>query len=156
GQIWLRAGFERPLLILQALVAVVLLIACINVANLLLARAAARQREIAIRGAMGAGRGLLIRQFLTEYAILGVAGGTAGLLFSGWVARGLIRILPFDSANSPLSASPDLRILIFTTGITILTVLCFGVVPAFQGSRISPGATLKEEASATTASQGNV
>src|SRR5262249_58014224 len=64
--------------------------------------------------------------------------------------------LPFDDANSTLSGSPDFRILVFTAGITILTVFCFGVLPAFQGSRISPAATLKEEASATTAGQGHV
>src|SRR5207245_701555 len=120
------------------LVGVVLLIACINVANLLLARAAARQREIAVRAALGAGRGLLIRQFLMENAVLGVAGGSTGLLLSSWMIRGLVRILPFDPANNSLSTSPDLRILVFTGGITLLTAFFFGVIPAFQGSRVSP------------------
>ena len=156
GQSRLRDAFERPLIILQALVGVVLLIACINVANLLLARAAARQREIAIRAALGAGRGLLIRQFLMENVVLAVAGGVTGLLLSTWMIRGLLRILPFDPANSSLSASPDPRILLFTAGITLLTAFFFGVIPAFQGSRVSPGMTLKEEAGATTGGHGHV
>jgi predicted permease len=133
----------------------VLLIECINVANLLLARAAARRKEIAIRSAMGAGRGLLIRQFLAENLVLGALGGVAGLLLSSWMTKGLLRILPFDAANLSLDGAPDFRIL-FAAGITILTVFCFGVVPAFQGSRVSPGLTLREEASATTAGQGHV
>jgi predicted permease len=156
GQSSLRSGFARPLIILQALVGVVLLIACINVANLLMARAAARQREIAIRTAIGAGRGLIIRQFFLENILLGAAGGTTGLLLSSWITRGLIRLLPIDPANLSLAVSPDLRILTFTAGITILTVFCFGAAPAFQGSRVSPATTLKEEAGATTAGQGHV
>lgn len=155
GQSWLRTGVARPLIILQLLVGVVLLIACINVANLLLARGAARQREIAIRGSLGAGRGQLIRQFLVENLVLAAAGGATGLLFSLWITKGLLRILPFDSANSTLSASPDLRILAFTGGITCLTALLFGLVPAFQGSQVTPGVTLKEEAGAITGGHGH-
>jgi predicted permease len=156
GQASLRSGFERPLVILQSLVGLVLLIACINVANLLLARSAARQREVAIRAALGAGRGLLIRQFLIENVVLAAAGGITGLLLSSWMIKGLIRILPFNPANNSLSLSPDFRILLFTAGITLLTALFFGVIPAFQGSRVSPGATLKEEAGATTGGHGHV
>jgi predicted permease len=156
GQALLRSGFERPLVILQSLVGVVLLIACINVANLLLARAAARQREVAIRAALGAGRALLIRQFFIENAVLAVAGGIAGLLFSSWMIKGLVRILPFNPANNYLSFAPDLRILLFTAGITLLTAFFFGVIPAFQGSRVSPGTTLKEEAGATTGGHGHL
>jgi predicted permease len=156
GQSWMRVGFQRPLIILQSLVVVVLLIACINLASLLLARAAARQREIATRGAIGAGRGMLIRQFLMENLVLGVAGGVTGLVLSSWMIRGLLRILPFDPANLSLTTSPDLRILVFAAAITILTVFCFGVLPAFQASRVSPRATLKEEAGSTTAGHGHV
>ena len=155
GQSWVRAGVAGPLVILQLLVGVVLLIACINVANLLLARAAARQREIAIRGSLGAGRARLVRQFVMENLVLAAAGGTTGLLLSVWMTKGLLRILPFDPANSSLSATPDLRILIFTAGITCLTVLFFGLVPAFQGSRVSPGTTLKEEAGAIAGGHGH-
>jgi predicted permease len=146
GQSNIRFTFERPLIVLQWLVGFVLLIACTNVANLLLARGAARGREIAIRGALGAGRGRLIRQLLVESLLLALAGGTAGLLLSSWMSRGLVRILPYDPANLSLSTSPDLRILLFTTGITLVTALFFGLVPALQGSQVSPGAVLKEEA----------
>lgn len=133
-------------MVLQWLVGIVLLIACTNVANLLLARGAARGRELAIRGALGAGRGRLVRQLLVESVLLALAGGTAGLLMSSWMTRGLVRILPYDPANLSLSTSPDLRILLFTMGITLLTALFFGLVPALQGSRVSPGTVLKEEA----------
>jgi predicted permease len=146
GQSNIRSSFERPLVVLQWLVGFVLLIACTNVANLLLARGAARGREIAIRGALGAGRGRLIRQLFVESFLLALAGGTTGLLLSSWMTRGLIRILPYDPANLSLSTSPDLRILLFTTAITLGTALFFGLVPALQGSRVSPGTVLKEEA----------
>jgi predicted permease len=146
GQSNIRSSFERPLTVLQWLVGFVLLIACTNVANLLLARGAARGREIAIRGALGAGRGRLIRQLFVESFLLALAGGTTGLLLSSWMTRGLVRILPYDPANLSLSTSPDLRILLFTTAITLGTALFFGLVPALQGSRVSPGTVLKEEA----------
>ncbi|HEU0175741.1 MAG TPA: ABC transporter permease [Blastocatellia bacterium] len=146
GQSNIRFSFERPLIVLQWLVGFVLLIACTNVANLLLARGAARGREIAIRGALGAGRGRLIRQLFVESFLLALAGGMAGLLLSSWMSKGLVRILPYDPANLSLSTSPDLRILLFTMGITLTTALFFGLVPALQGSRVSPGAVLKEEA----------
>jgi len=146
GQSNIRSTFERPLVVLQWLVGFVLLIACTNVANLLLARGAARGREIAIRGALGAGRGRIIRQLFVESLLLALAGGTAGLLLSSWMTRGLVRILPYDPANLSLSTSPDLRIMLFTTGVTLATALFFGLVPALQGSRVSPGTVLKEEA----------
>src|SRR5215468_9025508 len=146
GQSNIRSTFEQPLLVLQWLVGFVLVIACTNVANLLLARGAARSREIAIRGALGAGRGRLIRQLFVESLILALAGGAAGLLLSSWMSRGLVRILPYDPANLSLSTSPDLRIMFFTTGVTLATALFFGLVPALQGSRVAPGTVLKEEA----------
>jgi predicted permease len=152
----LRGSFERPLMVLQWLVGLVLLIACTNVASLLLARAAARQREVAIRGALGASRLRLARQLLAESLILAAAGGVAGLLLSSWMTRGLIRILPFDPANLSLSTTPDWRILLFTMTVTLATALLFGVAPAIQFSRVSPGATLKEEAGAIAGGQGNV
>jgi predicted permease len=156
GQSTLRFGFERPLIILQWLVGFVLLIACTNVANLLLARGTARQRELAIRSALGAGRFRLIRQLFVESSLLALIGGTAGLLLSSWLTKGLIRILPFDPANLSLSTSPNLRILIFTTGITFLTALLFGLLPAIQGSHVSPGAALKEEAGSIAGGHGHV
>ena len=156
GQSSLRSRFERPLIVLQWLVGVVLLIACTNVANLLLARAASRQKEIAIRGALGASRGQLVRQLFVESLTLAAAGGVAGLLFSFWLARVLVRSLPYDPANMSLSASPDARVLAFTTGVTVLTALFFGLVPALRGSRVSPAATLKEGAGSIGGSHEHV
>jgi putative ABC transport system permease protein len=146
GQSSLRYGFERPLIVLQWLVGFVLLITCTNVANLLLARGAARQREIAIRGALGAGRGRLLRQLFVESSLLALIGGTGGLFLSSGMTSVLIKILPYDPASLSLSTSPDLRILLFTTGVTFLTSLLAGLLPAIQGSQVAPGVALKEEA----------
>jgi predicted permease len=134
----------------------VLLIACSNVANLQLARAVARQREVAIRGALGASRGRLVRQLFVESLIIAVAGAVAGLCLSSLVAKGLVRFLPFDPANMSLSTAPDLRILLFAIGITLLTALLFGLTPALRGSRVSPGGTLKEEAGSIAGGHGHV
>ena len=156
GQSNLRQRFEQPLIVLQWLVGLVLLIACANVANLLLARAAARHREIAIRTALGARRGQIVRQLLVESLMLAVAGGAAGVALSLVIARALVRLLPFDPANLSLVTTPDLRILLFTIAITLATALLFGLVPALQGSRVAAGATLKEEAGSVAGSHGHV
>jgi predicted permease len=156
GQSSLRNNFAQPLLVLQWMVGVVLLIACTNVASLLLARATARQREVAIRGALGASRGQIVRQFLVESMILAAAGGLTGVLLSSWMTVGLIRILPYDPANLSLSTTPDTRILLFSAAITLLTALLFGLMPALRGSRVAPGATLKEEAGAVVGGHGHV
>ncbi|HMJ62531.1 MAG TPA: ABC transporter permease, partial [Bryobacteraceae bacterium] len=156
GQSSLRFQFERPLIVLQWLVGVVLLIACANVANLLLARAAAREREVAIRGALGASRGQIVRQFFIESLILACSGGIAGLVLSSWLARVLVRLLPFDPANLSLSTTPDLRVLLFTGGLTLLTAFLFGIIPALHGSRAAPGVILKEEAGSIAGGHGRV
>ena len=145
GRSALRSRFEQPLVVLQGLVGLVLLIACANVASLLLARAAARRREIAIRAALGAPRGRIVRQLLLESLILAVAGGVAGLAVSTWLGRTLVGFLPYDPADLSLTTAPDLRILLFTLGVTLLAALVFGVVPALSGSNVSPGLTLKDE-----------
>jgi putative ABC transport system permease protein len=131
------------LLVLLGAVAFVLLIACANIANLLLARATSRQKEIAVRSALGASRLRLIRQLLTESLILSITGGVAGFLLSIWLTRLLIAISP---ANSPRfdEIRPDSRVLIFTVALTLLTALIFGLVPALQGSRVDQAESLKE------------
>jgi predicted permease len=156
GQSDLRRRFEQPLVVLEWLVGLVLLIACANVASLLLARAAARQREIAIRTALGARRGQIVRQLLLESLILATAGGLAGLVLSAVLARALLRFLPFDPANVSLATTPDLRILLFTALLTLATAIAFGLVPALQGSRVSPGLTLKAEAGSVAGGHGHV
>ena len=152
----LRDRFEQPLLVLQWLVALVLLIACANVASLLLARAAARQKEMAIRIAIGAPRGRLVGQLLLESLLLAAFGGAAGVLVSFWLSRALLRFLPFDPANLSLSGTPDLRLLAFTAGVTLLTALVFGLVPALSGSRVAPSLTLKDESGAVAGGHGHV
>jgi predicted permease len=156
GQSNLRNNFEKPLVVLQWLVGTVLLIACANVASLLLARAAARQKEVAIRAAMGASRGQIVRQLLTEGFILAACGGVLGLALSYWLAKGLMRLLSFDPANLSLSATPDTRILLFTIAVTCVTAIVFGLAPALQGSRVSPNITLKEEAGAVVGGHGQI
>jgi predicted permease len=156
GQSDLRELFERPLIVLQWLVGLVLLIACANIASLMLARVAAREREFAIRMALGAGRGDVVRQMLAESLLLAAAGGAAGLLLAAWLSQLLIHLLPFDPANLSLSTRPDLRILAFTAGTTLVTVLLFGVVPALRGSRVSPGSALKQDGGAVAGAHAHV
>jgi putative ABC transport system permease protein len=143
------------LLVLLGAVAFVLLIACANIANLMLARATSRQKEIAVRSALGASRLRLVRQLLTESLILSIAGGLTGFLLSIWLTRLLIAISP---ANSPRfdEIRPDSRVLIFTVGLTLLTALIFGLVPALQGSRVDQAESLKESSRGNAAGRSRV
>ena len=146
GRSFLRRQFANPLFALMAVVALVLLIACSNVANLLIARAAARQKEIAVRLALGASRGRLILQLLEESLLLSVAGGVAGLGLAILMVKTLISYLPAGVSELTLSSTPDLRVLGFTAGISVVTGLLFGLVPALQSTRPQLAGTLKDQA----------
>jgi len=140
----LREDSGEPLLVLMAVVFLVLLIACANVANLSLARSAARQREMGIRLAIGASRGRLIRQLLTESFVLALIGGAVGILFAVWTSDMLLRMASSGGNPAPLDIHPDLRVLAFTTGLSMLTGLVFGLAPALRGTRVDVSSTLKE------------
>jgi putative ABC transport system permease protein len=139
----LRREFKQPLNVLMAIVGLVLLIACANIASLMLARAAARQKEIAVRKALGASRTRLIRQMLTECVLLSSAGALLGILFADWGNVLLVRYLSTARNKVFLDLSLDWRILSFTAAVAIFTGLLFGVVPAIRSTRVSLTSAMK-------------
>lgn len=143
---------RQAMFVLLATVGFVLLIACANVANLVLARVASREREIAVRSAMGAGRGRIVRQLLTESLILSAIGGAVGLLLAVWGIEILLRLNP-ENIPRLTSISLNYTVLWFTLGITALTGILFGVLPAWQATRVSFNQSLKEGGRGTA---GNV
>jgi predicted permease len=148
GRSDLRRQLTRPLLVLTTIVACVLLIACANVANLLLARASARQREMAIRLALGATRGRILQQLLVESMLLAMLGAIAGLALATWGADLLLEFYRNPDIPLTVSARPDARVLGFTLLISLATGLLFGLMPALQSARPALAPTLKNEAGA--------
>jgi putative ABC transport system permease protein len=144
---------KTPLLLLFGAVVFVLLIACVNVANLLLARSAAREKEIAIRASLGAGRAHIARQLLTESLLLALSGGAAGLMVVGWGMDMLLALAPEDLPRLS-DVSLDGRALAFTAALTLLTGLGFGLFPALQASRPNLNETLKDAGRAATDDRG--
>jgi predicted permease len=138
----LHRNYGDALLIVMAVSGVVLLIACANLAGLLLARAAAREREIAVRMAIGAGRGAIVRQLLTESLLLSTAGALAGIVVARWAGRALVALLA-GPRPLPLDLSPDWRVLVFSIAAAALTGILFGLVPAWRASRVDLQSAMK-------------
>lgn len=151
-----RTVFQRdaraPLLMLMGMVGLVLLIACANVAGLLVARGAARRKEIALRQALGASRFRLVRQLLVESVLLSSAGGAFGLLVAVWTLSGLLPLLPEGNELSNLTADLNYGLLIFNFGLAVLTGLLFGLAPALRTTRTDLVTALKEQGASTSAS----
>jgi predicted permease len=131
----LREQFGRPLQLLMGGVVVLLVIACANIASLLLARAQARRREIDLRLALGVTRARLVRQLMTESVVLATVGGTVGVLCASWIREGLLRLISTDGARVPLSGPTDLRLLVFVTIATTAAAMLFGLAPAWHSAR---------------------
>jgi predicted permease len=149
GRASLRRELRTPLWVLMATTGMVLLIACANIANLLLARATGRQKEIAVRLAMGATRGRIVGQLLIETLSLSALGGILGLALAFWADKALMAVyLPSDSNALNISAVPDFRILLFTLAVSVVTGVIFGLAPALQSTRPDVGRTLKDQAGA--------
>ena len=148
GRTGLRRNAEQPLLVLTGIAAFVLLIACANVAGLLVARAASRQKEIAVRLALGAGRLRVVRQLVAESLLLAVLGGVAGVALALFGSRFLVTFLPQADQHLTISATPDWRVLGFALAVSVAAGVLFGLLPALQATRPSLAPVLKDQAGA--------
>jgi len=148
GDSGLRSRYEQPLTVLSWLAAVVLLIACANIAGLLLARGAASQRDLAIRRAIGASRGRIVGQLFAESVLLAGLSAVAALILASWLTPLMIAWIPSSPGDLSLSATPDRRVIIFTIVVAAGTAVLFGLLPAWQNSRTGPADTLREQSGA--------
>jgi len=139
----IRDNIAQPLLVVMGIVGLILMLACVNLSGLLLARAAARQREISIRLAIGAGRGRLVRQFLTESLVLATLGGVVGLAMAGWVSGRLFALF-VDGRDVVMSVGPDWRVFAFTAAISVVACCVAGLAPAVHAVRVNMNPGLKE------------
>jgi putative ABC transport system permease protein len=151
-----RNDFSTALIVLMCMVGLVLLIACANVANLLIARGFMRQKEIAVRLSLGSSRGRLVRQLLVESLVLSFAGGAVGLAIAFALTRGLLALVPSQGQPVLISASPDPRILTFTLSLTVLTGIVFGLLPALRASRTDPWTTMKDTMGSIAGTRGSL
>jgi predicted permease len=150
----LRANFEAPLMILMGVVVLVLLVACANLANFLLAKAAAREREISTRLALGSSRTRIVRQILMEALLLSAAGGVCGLMLAWFATRALISFVAAGAAYTALDPRPDVSVLAFTLGVSLLTGLLFGLAPALRVARSDAAPALNANARTAVGSGG--
>jgi predicted permease len=151
-----RRDFSTALIVLMCMVGLVLMIACANVANLLIARGFMRQKEIAVRLSIGASRGQLVRQLLVESLVLATAGGVVGLGLAFVLTRTLLALVPTQGQPILITASPDPRILAFTLAITVTTGIVFGLLPALRASRTDPWTTIKDTMGSITGTRGSL
>jgi predicted permease len=150
----LREQFSKPLMFLMAVVGLLLLIACTNVANLLLTQGKSRQKEIALRLAVGAGRARVIRQLITESVLLAAGGATIGVILAFAGSRSLVNLMSHSTSTMQVEVHPDIRVLAFTGLVSLIAILIFGLVPAWRGSRLDLSQAMKETGQALAAVPG--
>ena len=156
GRQILQQGAKEPLLVLMGMVGLVLLIACANLASLLVARGEARQREIAVRLALGAGRSRLVRQLLTESLIIGIAGGAAGIALASWCLNAMVSAIPSGVKMEGLEGGLDPRVLWFAVALTLVTSVLFGLAPAMRATHVNLQTTLKDQGSSVSEGRTNI
>lgn len=156
GRLVLQHDVQEPLLILMIMVGLVLLIACTNLAGLLVARGEARRREIGVRFALGAGRLRLIRQLLTESLLISIAGGAAGIALASWGLRVMVGAIPPDQGMLGLASRLDFRVLWFAVALSLATSVLFGLAPALRATRVDLHTTMKEQGSSVSEGRSNL